>query len=1179
MKPPNLKTARCCVAALLVLAAGRAWAAPVVFWTGAGASPNWSAGANWNPGRPPADGDAVVFSGSPPGAANLVDISVRLDSLSYAVTAAAFEVHVAGGGGRTLSFDGLGIQNLTSGSGPIRQSIFADAGSTGSSIVFTGTSGINLGAGTAFRPVDVSALGGNSTGQVGGRVVFQDDASTGIATFNALRAEGASAGGAGAGALVFRNSAVATAFTTISISGGSAADAAGGQASFADGVRVEGIVNVLSGLAGGSGGRASFAGEAVAGLTSTLNQQGGQSVAGTEGVTTFRDTARLMGTAVNAGATAAGANGGRVEFRDQSRFDSNGYDGSLGNLQILNGGGSVANAGGGSVEFLDDSSARGKYLVIVNRANSEGPAGTLGGRTRFGDRAQAGELTIYNEAGPDASGAGQTSFENASSAGSARIVSLGGRAALMSGGQLKFLDDASAAGARIENNGGTVAGASGGETLFQGAARAGSATIVNAAGEIAGASGGVTRFAGNAGAGSATISNETSLSSGGGGRGTTFFAGSSSAQNARIDNQGGTFAINAFTTFTQSATAGDATITNFGGRAFGAGGGFTQFTDRSTAGASTLVMAAGATSGVSGGQVDFFSGTTAGNATLDLRGADVVAALGGRAYFHGGSSAGNSNLTVQGSQANNPGGPEGAIIYFVDDASAASARFVVGGNRLAFGSTGRVQFSDAASAANATFTTLAGFDAGGRLSFQGSALATASAGSARITNGSRATPSGSSGDFGGSTSFLAHSSADHASIVNEAGRTAFGAQTVFRGDGTAADATIVNLGGRAGDTGGITFFKDQSSAGRAVISNAAGAVGATGSTRFGDLASAAQAVLTANGASVSGETGGLLAFTDRSTAAHSTLIAEGGGSGGSGGRIAFQFQASGGSSRIVLGAGGDADAGGVLDISGVDVWLPIGSIEGGGLVNLGARSLIVGNRLATTFSGLIRGDAPPVFPSLTVQGTLTLTGANLYSGRTSIGDGVNPGSGKLAVANATGSATGSGDVSIQRGGTLAGSGFIAGMVALQDGGTIAPGDPVTLTLRDSLTWDGGGIIRLVLGADSAGSDHVSVGTLIRGADGPFVFDLVDAGVTAGIEYDLLDFDGLIGFTASDFKARGVEGSFALESGTLAFTAALAVPTLPEPSTCALLLAGLFMGCCTRRRLTRAARDSIQQARV
>ena len=78
---------------------------------------------------------------------------------------------------------------------------------------------------------------------------------------------------------------------------------------------------------------------------------------------------------------------------------------------------------------------------------------------------------------------------------------------------------------------------------------------------------------------------------------------------------------------------------------------------------------------------------------------------------------------------------------------------------------------------------------------------------------------------------------------------------------------------------------------------------------------------------------------------------------------------------------------------------------------------------------MIRGDTPPVFPSLTVQGTLTLTGANLYSGRTSIGDGVNPGSGKLAVANATGSATGSGDVSIQRGGTLAGSGITQYRVA------------------------------------------------------------------------------------------------------------------------------------------------------
>jgi len=201
---------------------------------------------------------------------------------------------------------------------------------------------------------------------------------------------------------------------------------------------------------------------------------------------------------------------------------------------------------------------------------------------------------------------------------------------------------------------------------------------------------------------------------------------------------------------------------------------------------------------------------------------------------------------------------------------------------------------------------------------------------------------------------------------------------------------------------------------------------------------------------------------------------------------------------------------------------------------------------------------------LTVQGSLTLTGANQYAGLTSIGDSVNAGSGKLVVANTTGSATGSGEVRVQRGGTLAGSGFIAGPVTLLDGGIIAPVDPVTLTLHDSLAWDGGGIVRLVLGADSAGSDHLRVGTLIRGAEGPFMFDLVDFGITAGAEYELLSFDAMTGFAASDFQAIGLDGTFAFHQGRLAFTASVAVPAVPEPSTYALLLVGPVMIRCARK---------------
>jgi hypothetical protein len=231
----------------------------------------------------------------------------------------------------------------------------------------------------------------------------------------------------------------------------------------------------------------------------------------------------------------------------------------------------------------------------------------------------------------------------------------------------------------------------------------------------------------------------------------------------------------------------------------------------------------------------------------------------------------------------------------------------------------------------------------------------------------------------------------------------------------------------------------------------------------------------------------------------------------------------------------------------------------------------VAKDLSTTFAGQIFDDGAGARGSLTVigRGALTLARPSFYGGATHIGDGLNDGSGKLVAANASGSATGFGAVFVERGGTLAGSGFIAGPVVLRAGGLIAPGDPATLTLQDSLTWEGGGVIRLVLGADAAGSDHLELGSLIRGADGVFLFDLVDAGVVPGTHYELIHFDSLVGFDASDFSFSGVAGEFSFVGGSIDFTAGIAA--VPEPGTFQLLALGLFATCWSLRQRSRRRR--------
>jgi fibronectin-binding autotransporter adhesin len=79
--------------------------------------------------------------------------------------------------------------------------------------------------------------------------------------------------------------------------------------------------------------------------------------------------------------------------------------------------------------------------------------------------------------------------------------------------------------------------------------------------------------------------------------------------------------------------------------------------------------------------------------------------------------------------------------------------------------------------------------------------------------------------------------------------------------------------------------------------------------------------------------------------------------------------------------------------------------------------------------------------------TLSLTGSNTYQGVTSITGG------SLLVNNGTsGSATGTGTLSVATGANLGGSGQIGGAVTIQTGASVSPGNsPGTLTLNNGLS--------------------------------------------------------------------------------------------------------------------------------
>jgi autotransporter-associated beta strand protein len=255
---------------------------------------------------------------------------------------------------------------------------------------------------------------------------------------------------------------------------------------------------------------------------------------------------------------------------------------------------------------------------------------------------------------------------------------------------------------------------------------------------------------------------------------------------------------------------------------------------------------------------------------------------------------------------------------------------------------------------------------------------------------------------------------------------------------------------------------------------------------------------------------------------------------------------------------------GNLDISNHNApGLTIGSLQGTGNVFLGPNDLTIGsNNKSKTFSGVIQdgGTGGGSGGSITKigTGTLVLSGSSTYTGGTTINNGV------LVVDNTSGSGTGSGQVTVNSGGMLGGSGFIDGPVIVSSGGTISPGDsPGTLTINNTLTLNSNTTYKFELNSSTGIADKiVANGMTINGANFSFT-DLGVSKLSLGTTFIVIDntsstpIDGFFNNLAdnSTFTANGNTYQVSYEGGTgndLAFTVAV-----PEPSTCAMLgLGGL-----------------------
>jgi fibronectin-binding autotransporter adhesin len=146
------------------------------------------------------------------------------------------------------------------------------------------------------------------------------------------------------------------------------------------------------------------------------------------------------------------------------------------------------------------------------------------------------------------------------------------------------------------------------------------------------------------------------------------------------------------------------------------------------------------------------------------------------------------------------------------------------------------------------------------------------------------------------------------------------------------------------------------------------------------------------------------------------------------------------------------------------------------------------------------------------SGTVTLSAASSYTGGTTINAGT------LRINNASGSATGSGTVTVNNGGFLSGAGTIYGPVVVNNGGTIAPGDPIGTLTTGSQTWNGGAHLTVQVSDATAGAgqgwDLLNInGSLnIRASAGnPLFVDLQSLG-PGNIAGPVVNFDSSMAFS-------------------------------------------------------------------
>ncbi len=236
----------------------------------------------------------------------------------------------------------------------------------------------------------------------------------------------------------------------------------------------------------------------------------------------------------------------------------------------------------------------------------------------------------------------------------------------------------------------------------------------------------------------------------------------------------------------------------------------------------------------------------------------------------------------------------------------------------------------------------------------------------------------------------------------------------------------------------------------------------------------------------------------------------------------------------------------------------INALFGAGTVNTGTNTATSLTVNSGSFSGNIAGWGGLVKES---AGTVTLSGQNAFTGGTTVNEGTLLIDGNLGF--------GLGNVTVNSGGTLGGSGLVGGITL--SSGIVSPGSSPGTLNAESLFWEAG-TLRFELGPTPATSDHLILSSQLVGLalpSGPYTFDFVDAGWTTNTTYDLITFDTTTITNIGDFNfsnGGGFDGEFSYNGNTLQFN----VNTVPEPGTLSLVACAAALGWLLRARRNRGA---------